>query len=60
MLNSMETKTYIWIGLTIGGIIGGAIGAMLDHGNPFGLWGLFLGTIGSLAGIWAGYKLGNS
>ena len=55
----METKTYIWIGIGIGGLVGGGIGSLLDHGNPFGFWGLSLSTIGSLAGIWAGYKLGN-
>lgn len=56
----METKTYIWIGIFIGGIVGGMIGAAFDHGNPLGWWGFLFGTIGSLVGIWAGYKLGNS
>lgn len=56
----METKTYIWIGITVGGFIGGALGAMLDHGNPFGAWGILLSGVGSIAGIWAGFKLGNS
>ena len=55
----METKTYVWIGLTIGGLVGGGIGSLLDHGNVFGVWGLLLSTVGGLAGIWAGYKLGN-
>lgn len=56
----METKTYIWIGVTIGGILGGLLGTVLDHGNGLGAWSLALSTIGSLAGIWAGYKIGNS
>lgn len=56
----METKTYIWIGIFIGSLVGGSIGSAMDNGNPFGAWGLLLGTIGSLVGIWAGYKLGNS
>ena len=56
----METKTYIWIGIAIGGFIGGALGAALDHGNPFGAWGILLSGVGSILGIWAGFKLGNS
>lgn len=56
----METKTYIWIGLTLGGVVGGIVGAALDHGNPFGVWGIVLSAAGSLVGIWVGYKLGNS
>ncbi|GAC1387089.1 MAG: hypothetical protein NVS1B7_5930 [Candidatus Saccharimonadales bacterium] len=55
----MEVKTYIWIGLTIGGIVGGGLGSMLDHGNGFGLWSITFSTIGGVAGIWAGYKMGN-
>ncbi len=55
----METKKLIYIGLTVGGIGGGYLGSLLDHGNALGLWSLFLGTIGGFVGIWAGYKLGN-
>jgi uncharacterized protein YcfJ len=55
----METKTYIWIGIFVGGSIGGLIGTWLDHGNGLGAWTLALSTVGSLLGIWAGYRLGN-
>lgn len=56
----METKTYIWLGITIGSIVGGALGSALDHGNLIGFWGIALSSVGAFAGIWAGYKLGNS
>ena len=56
----METKTYIWIGITVGGILGGLIGTWLDHGNGLGPWTLLLSTIGSIIGLWGGYKLGNA
>ena len=56
----MSTKTLIYIGITIGGLAGGWLGSMMDHGNPFGLWGILLSTVGGLAGIWAGYKVGTS
>lgn len=55
----METKTYIWIGIGIGGALGSWIGSMFDHGNFLGVWGILLSTIGSIGGIFAGYKLGN-
>lgn len=55
----METKTYVWIGVIVGGMIGSGVGSLLDHGNMLGLWSILLGGIGSIAGIWAAYKLSN-
>ena len=56
-LYGMGTKTLIFIGITVGGLVGGWLGSMLDGGNGFGMWSILLSTIGSLAGIWGGYKL---
>lgn len=56
----METKTYIWIGIFIGGAIGGWLGAALDHGNYLGFLSIIMSGAGSIAGVFAGYKLGNS
>ena len=56
----MQTKTLIWIGMTIGSITGGYIGSLLDHGNMIGLWSIVFSTSGALGGIWAGYKIGTS
>jgi uncharacterized protein YcfJ len=56
----VETKTYIWMGIFVGGIVGGVIGTWLDHGNGLGAWTILLSTVGSIVGIWAGYKLGNA
>lgn len=50
-------KMMIWIGITIGGLLGGWIGSMVDHGNMLGGWSIMLSLIGSLAGIWAAIKL---
>ena len=49
-------KAFIWAGIFLGGIIGGAMGMMLDHGNGLGMWTLLLSTVGSLAGIWLAVK----
>ncbi len=54
----MSSKTLIYTGLTIGGLFGGYLGSLLDNGNPFGLWGILLGTVGGFAGIWVGFRLG--
>ncbi len=50
-------KLVIWLGIFIGGTVGGWLGAAMDHGNWFGAWSILLGTVGSFAGIWAGYKI---
>lgn len=55
----METKHYIYLGLAVGSTIGSVLGSLLDHGNFFGAWGIILGGIGGLVGIWAGYRLAN-
>jgi hypothetical protein len=51
-------KLMIMIGITVVGTLGGWLGSLMDHGNMFGIWGLALGTIGSFAGIYVGYKAG--
>lgn len=51
-------KLMITLGIAVVGTLGGWIGAALDHGNWFGAWSICLSTIGSFAGIWVGYKVG--
>jgi len=53
-------KLMIYIGIAVGGTLGSWLGAAMDHGNWFGGWSILLGAVGSLAGIWVGYKLGQS
>ena len=48
----------IWLGILVGGTVGGLVGAVFDGG--LGLWSILFSTIGSLAGIWAGYKIGKA
>jgi hypothetical protein len=49
-------KTVIYIGATVGGLAGGWIGSLFDH-SLLGLWGILLGMVGGIAGIWAAVKL---
>jgi hypothetical protein len=56
----MDTKKMVWLGLFVGSTVGGLIGAAIDHGNGLGFWSFALGTIGSIIGVWAGYKLSTS
>ena len=50
-------KLLIWIGITVGGGVGGWIGAAMTHGNWFSLASILLSAVGSLLGIWAAYKI---
>ncbi len=49
-------KLMIGLGIFIVGTFGGWIGSSMSNGNMFSLWSILLSTIGSLVGIWAGYK----
>ena len=51
-------KLMIFIGLTLGGGVGSWIGALLSHNNYFSATSILLGAVGSLAGIWLGYRAG--
>ncbi|MBI1856708.1 hypothetical protein HY003_03280 [Candidatus Saccharibacteria bacterium] len=53
----MSDKFMIYLGVFVGSSVGSWLGSLLDHGNFFGLWGILLGTIGAIAGIWVGYKI---
>jgi hypothetical protein len=58
----MSTKALIWIGIFVGGAIGGGIGNLFDHQSFFSLtnfggWTILMSGVGSIVGIWAGYKL---
>ena len=53
-------KTLIFLGITVGSIIGTSIGMKFDHGNALGFWSITLGGVGSILGIWAGFKVGRN
>ena len=47
-------KLCIFIGVTVGGYAGWAVGDMFDLGF---LWAFVLSGVGSIVGVWAGWKL---
>lgn len=47
----------IWVGVAVGGSLGELGGGMLDHHHWLGIWAIILSTLGSLIGVWAGYKV---
>ncbi len=52
----METKKFIWIGVTVGSFIGGVIPSLWGS-NPFSFTSWLLGAIGAIVGIWLGYQI---
>lgn len=50
-------KLAIGIGVTVGSILGGWLGSLIDGASMFGLWGIIGSTLGGLLGIYVGYKL---
>ena len=55
----MNTKSLIWIGMFVGSTVAGFV-PRLWGANVFSLAGFAFSSVGALAGIWLGYKLGTS
>ncbi|MFA6307209.1 MAG: hypothetical protein WC639_05395 [Patescibacteria group bacterium] len=51
----MNPKTLVWIGVFIGGAVGGYIPTLFGAGG-FSVESVIGNTIGGLIGIWAGFK----
>ncbi|MES2059664.1 MAG: hypothetical protein V4438_01385 [Patescibacteria group bacterium] len=54
----MTTNPMIWIGMTVGSLIGGFV-PLLWGGDSFSFSGILWNAIGAIAGIYAGYRLSN-
>ena len=50
-------KLVIYVFLTLGSILGGWLGSLLDKGALLGPWSILFGLIGGLAGVYVGYKI---
>jgi len=52
----MNSKAFVWVGMTIGSIIGGLI-PTLWGADVFSLSPMIFGALGAIAGIYIGFKL---
>ena len=50
----------IWLGILVGGAVGGWIGAILSGNNWLSAASILLSAVGSIAGVFAGYKIGKT
>ena len=57
MISCMERKKLVMFGTIVGGYAGSYVPALWGAGG-FSMWGIFLGAVGSLIGIWLGFRLG--
>ena len=53
----MSRKTLVWIGLTIGSLVGGYV-PVLWGDDLLSFSGVILSGVGGLVGIWLGYRYG--
>lgn len=54
----MNSKSLIWVFMTIGGVAGGYV-PMLWGDSGFSMSAALFSGVGGIAGIWLGYKLEN-
>jgi len=52
----MSQRNLIWLGLLLGSSIGGWLPSLF-HQGIFSPWSFFWGTVGSVVGVWAGYRI---
>ncbi len=52
----MENKSLIWIGMSVGGAIGGYV-PVLFGGSEFSFSSIIFGAIGSIVGIYIAFKM---
>jgi outer membrane lipoprotein SlyB len=55
----MDLKKFCWIGAIVGSALGGYL-PMLWGAGTLSLSGLLCSMFGGIAGIWAGYRIGQS
>ncbi len=52
------SKTLVWIGVLVGSSLGGYLPSLFGV-EMFSLWGLLGSTVGGIAGVLGGIKLGD-
>ena len=49
-------KLFLYGGITVGSLVGAYIPVVLFNSSPFGLVSILGGILGSIVGLWGGYK----
>lgn len=55
----MNSKPLIWIGMFIGGTVGGFV-PMLWGDSSFSFSGIFFNAVGAIVGIYVAFRLSNN
>ncbi len=55
----MSQRKFTWIGMTLGSLVVGAIPTLWGE-SLFSFVGLIFNSLGAIAGIWFGYKIGKN
>lgn len=50
-------RTFIYAGITLGGLVGGYLPVILFHASAFGAASIIGGIVGGFVGLWAGFKI---
>ena len=53
----MSTTALVWIGLTVGSVVGGYLPALWG-GDLISFSSVVLSAVGGIVGIWVGYRFG--
>ena len=53
----MEPLLMLFLGITVGGIVGGYLPVLLFHASAFSVLSLVLGLVGCVIGAWLGWKV---
>ncbi len=51
-------KLLLYIGAAVGGMIGGYLPVLFGDTNMLSGWSLLGGFVGTIVGLWVGYKMG--
>lgn len=51
------TKFLIFLGISIGSIVGAYVPVWLWSADALSLWSIFGSIVGSFVGLWAGFRL---
>jgi hypothetical protein len=52
----MDSKKLLWLGVAVGGMVGAYMPGIWGDADVFGMASIILSALGSLIGLWLGYK----